>query len=75
MARLIDADALKAKAFGDRKGLIHTADVDAVPEAIVRCCECKNWEQCGGLTCGACKEYGAFTSQFEFCSRGNKRCD
>lgn len=29
--RLIDANALKAKAFGKRKGLIHTADIDAMP--------------------------------------------
>ena len=72
--RLIDADALKAKAFGDRKGLIHTADVDAAPEVIVRCCECKSWEQAGGLTFGACKQFGAFTTQFDFCSRGRKKC-
>lgn len=31
MSRLIDADALKAKAFGRRGGLIHTADIDAMP--------------------------------------------
>ena len=71
--RLIDGDALKAKAFGDRKGLIHTADLDAMPEVITRCCECKNWEQMGGLSCGICQEYGALTSQFEFCSRGKER--
>lgn len=29
MSRLIDADELKAKAFGRRKGLIHAADIDA----------------------------------------------
>ena len=29
--RLIDANALKAKAFGKRGGLIHTADIDAMP--------------------------------------------
>ncbi len=29
--RLIDADALKEKAFGKRGGLIHTSDVDAMP--------------------------------------------
>lgn len=31
MSRLIDADALKAKAFGRRGGLIRTADIDAMP--------------------------------------------
>lgn len=29
--RLIDADALKAKAFGKRKGLVHVADIDDAP--------------------------------------------
>ena len=34
--RLIDADKLKAKAFGGRKGLINTSDLDNAPtvEAI-----------------------------------------
>lgn len=31
MSRLIDADELKKKAFGKRGGLIHTADIDAMP--------------------------------------------
>ena len=29
--RLVDADALKEKAFGKRGGLIHTSDIDAAP--------------------------------------------
>ena len=29
--RLVDADALKAKSFGKRGGLIHTSDIDAMP--------------------------------------------
>ena len=29
--RLINADALKEKAFGKRDGLIHTSDIDAMP--------------------------------------------
>ena len=29
--RMIDADALKEKAFGKRSGLIHTSDIDAMP--------------------------------------------
>ena len=29
--RLVDADALKAKSFGKRGGLIHTSDIDALP--------------------------------------------
>ena len=43
--RLIDADALKAKAFGKRGGLIHTSDIDAMPTVdaveVVRCKDCK----------------------------------
>lgn len=31
MSRLIDADALKEKAFGKRGGLIHTTDIDEMP--------------------------------------------
>ena len=31
MSRLIDADALKDKAFGGRKGLVHSSDIDAAP--------------------------------------------
>lgn len=45
MGRLIDADALKAKAFGKRGGLIHTSDIDAMPTVdavpVVRCKDCK----------------------------------
>ena len=29
--RPIDADALKNKAFGKRRGLVHTSDIDAMP--------------------------------------------
>ena len=29
--RLIDANALKSKAFGKRGGLVHTADIDVMP--------------------------------------------
>ena len=29
--RLIDAEALKAKTFGKRGGLVHTSDIDAAP--------------------------------------------
>lgn len=29
--RLVDADALKDKAFGGRKGLVHSSDIDAAP--------------------------------------------
>ena len=39
--RLIDGDALKAKAFGRRGGLIHTADIDAIPTADMPCEGCK----------------------------------
>lgn len=29
--RLVDADALQDKAFGGRKGLVHSSDIDAAP--------------------------------------------
>ena len=43
MSRLIDADALPR--FGNRKGLIHSSDVDNAPTIdaveVVRCKDCK----------------------------------
>ena len=39
--RLIDADALKQKAFGKRRGLIHTSDSDAMPTI-----EPQHWMPC-----------------------------
>ena len=43
MSRLIDADALKEKAFGKRGGLIHTADIDEMPTIEERkdCTTCR----------------------------------
>lgn len=35
--RLIDADALKEKAFGKRGGLIHTEDIDNAPTIQPEC--------------------------------------
>ena len=72
--RLIDADMLKTSfPCGEtvRTECVR-ATIDHAPEVIVRCCECSKWEQMGGLSCGTCQEYEAFTSQFEFCSRGKK---
>lgn len=47
MGKLIDADELKAKAFGKRGGLIHTSDIDDAPTVdaveVVRCKDCKHW--------------------------------
>ena len=39
--RCIDADALKQKAFGKRRGLIHTSDIDAMPTV-----EPQHWIPC-----------------------------
>ena len=63
--RPIDADALKAKAFGDRKGLIHTADVDDAPTVdavpVVRCKDCKYFIQTVffGNKMNACRRHGS----------------
>ena len=48
--RLIDADALKEKAFGKRGGLIHTEDIDNAPtvqptEASCWGCNCQKMER------------------------------
>lgn len=50
MARYIDADALKTKAFGKRGGLIHTSDIDEAPTAELpikeKCCVCPHCDNC-----------------------------
>ena len=44
MGRYINTDDLLKFAFGKRKGLIHTADIDKVPSAIIFCQDCKHYE-------------------------------
>ena len=43
MGRLIDTDDLMQYAFGQRKGLIHTADIDKCPSAQTE----QRWIPCG----------------------------
>ena len=76
MGRLIDADALKAKAFGKRGGLIHTSDIDAMPTAdavpVVRCKDCKFYYRMTvetGICQLACPHFG----NDGFCSEGERK--
>lgn len=57
--RLIDADALKAKAFGRRGGLIHTADIDEMPTVEER--KTGKWEylDCGYTDYYVCDQCGS----------------
>lgn len=54
--RAIDADELKNKAFGKRGGLIHTADIDAMPTIEER--KTGKWIEIGTIThsykCSVC---------------------
>lgn len=53
--RLIDADALLDKAFGDRKGLIHTSDVKDAPTVEAIPVRRAHWTDVDGLlVCSAC---------------------
>lgn len=79
--RPIDADELKAKAFGKRGGLIHTSDIDDAPTVdaveVVRCEYCK-WgrEASGNIECFADRnappEYHGYDW---FCPNGDRRTD
>lgn len=84
MGRLIDADALKAKSFGKRGGLIHTSDIDAMPTVeavpVVRCKDCKYWKTGEGVN--RSKKVMFCTYQIghhyarrdeDFCSRGERK--
>lgn len=75
--RLIDADMLKTSfPCGEsvRTECVR-ATIDHAPDAIARCCECKSWDDDSGLTARMCYEWCKFTTQYEFCSRGRKKCD
>ena len=56
--RLIDADALKEKAFGRRGGLIHTADIDAMPTVEQKSGKweilSEEWDGSGLVRCPIC---------------------
>ena len=60
-----------------RDALALIKEQDDAPQkrtAIVRCAECRKWDSKSGLTARMCAEWGRFTTQHEFCSRGAK-CD
>ena len=79
--RLVDADALKAKAFGKRGGLIHTSDIDAAPTVdavpVVRCKDCKNSEHwyADRRRCFLWSEDGVSVFDDGFCSYAERRTD
>jgi len=80
--RLVDADALKAKSFGKRGGLIHTSDVDAMPTVdavpVIRCKDCKHYQfadnRAFGFPVKRC-EWTGFedVDDEDFCSRGERK--
>ena len=61
--RMIDADALKEKAFGKRGGLIHTSDIDAMPTIEPKKGEWRLWD---GPNWYICSECGAVRRQITF---------
>ena len=82
--RLVDADALKAKAFGKRGGLIHTSDIDAMPTVdavpVVRCKDCKYWKTGEGVNRSKKVKFCTYPigrryarRDEDFCSRGERK--
>ena len=72
--RLVDADALKAKAFGKRGGLIHTSDIDAMPTVDAAPVVHGHWKEdpsgYGFWICSACgfvSEASAADMLYKFC--------
>lgn len=65
--RLIDADALKEKAFGKRGGLIHTSDIDAMP--TIDPVRKGKWidKHAGIATCSECGDRRGVHSMMKFC--------
>lgn len=53
--RAIDADELKKKAFGKRGGLIHTADIDAMPTIEERKTGKWIWKTLDVYKCSECE--------------------
>lgn len=85
--RLIDANALKVKAFADPdsgEGIVYVQDIDKAPTVdaveVVRCHECKKWDQ----ETWFCEEHSTFGhnglewdmfNPNDFCSYGERRTD
>lgn len=78
--RLVDADVLKAKAFGKRGGLIHMSDIDAMPTVdavpVVRCKDCRfsDWYTAvNGKRYCYCMEHDSSSHEDnDFCSYGER---
>ena len=75
--RLIDADALPR--FGNRKGLIHSGDVDNAPTVdaveVVRCKDCKWFEPEDEDGDCWCYYDNDTTCRDGYCSMGEKKDD
>lgn len=72
--RLVDAEALKTKAFGKRGGLIHTSDIDAMPTVDAVPVAHGRWKEdpsgYGFWICSACgfvSEASAADMLYKFC--------
>ena len=57
--------------MGVRNLIMRQKAVDAVP--VVRCRECKEYEQCAEGECGTCNLIGGLWEPNEFCSDGERR--
>lgn len=72
--RMIDADALKEKAFGKRGGLIHTSDIDAMPTIEPKCGEWtpihkgERGYSAGDFRCSVCHQPNKCYTMTNYCS-------
>ncbi len=78
--RLVDADALKAKAFGKCGGLIHTSDIDAMPTVDAVPAKHGRWiHHKGGYSdhyeCTACGKPIVLTAKWDFCPNCGAKMD
>lgn len=82
--RLIDADALKTKAFGKRGGLLHTSEIDEAPTVdaveVVKCRDCRYWKTGEGVNrskkvklCTYAIYHSYARRDEDFCSRGERK--
>ena len=84
--RLIDANALKVKAFADPdsgEGFVYVQDIDEAQTVdaveVVRCKDCKHWHyeyDCVGICTADVPDIdGVQREDFDFCSYGERRTD